>query len=70
MPPRARGQRTLGMRLEQKETETPVLYDKKKLKKRHERWKRGEEAKISQSINQSINQEVFVLQNLRDIILF
>ena len=41
------------MRLEQKETETPVLYDKKKLKKRHERWKRGEEAKISQSINQS-----------------
>ena len=58
------------MRLEQKETETPVLYDKKKLKKRHERWKRGEEAKISQpinqSINQSINQEVFVLQNLRD----
>ena len=59
------------MRLEQKEAETPVLYDtKKKLKKRHERGKRGEEAKISQSINQSINQEVFVLQNLRDIILF
>ena len=34
----------------------------KKLKKRHERGNRGEEAKISQSINQ----EVFVSQNLRD----
>ena len=55
-PPEREGERTLGMRLEQKETETPVLYDKKKkLKKRHERGKRGEEAKISQSINQSIN---------------
>ena len=42
------------------------MTQKKKLKKRHERGKRGEEAKISQSINQSINQEVFVLQNLRD----
>ena len=34
----------------------------KKLKKRHESGNRGEEAKISQSINQ----EVFVLQNLTD----
>ena len=63
-PPEREGERTLGMRLEQTETETHVLYDKKtkeKARKRKSWW-----GSQNQSINQSINQEVFVLQNLMD----
>ena len=49
VPPEPEGEKSLRMTLEQKETESPVLYDKKT--NGHERGKHGEEAQIGQSIN-------------------